>query len=200
MYKLLSTLLFFPSFIFGQDISNSLGVVTISDDYDNSDHVIELLNSDGTVWNSINLYNGWDSEIELNIIAYKPDYFLFKIKCTELTKTGFKVVVNEKTGLTKEIRQSKKVKLQSWENYVIQVFAIDFESEKLSIYKKLNRRPFKETPRRSGITVPIEIKGDWMRIIWSETDNYPTKNNNDGIGWIKWKNDNKIAITVYHLS
>ncbi|MFT6214950.1 MAG: hypothetical protein ACJAS3_001346, partial [Roseivirga sp.] len=43
----LSILLFYSLFsisVYGQDMSYSVGVVTISDDFDNSDHLIEFLN------------------------------------------------------------------------------------------------------------------------------------------------------------
>ncbi len=198
MRRLILLLTLIPSFLFGQDLSNSVGVVTISEGYDNTNHIIEFLNDDGSTWQTLNLYNGWNNP-EFHIIAFKPDYFLFKIRCNEQTANGYKVVVNEQTGLTKLIPKSDKVKLVTWEQYMLDVFSIDFDPTQLPIYDGINGSKITELPTQYNILVPTEIKGDWMRIIWSDTDEYPTNTSKDRTGWIRWKTNNKINVKVYHL-
>lgn len=201
MIKLALFLTLIPSLLFGQSMSGSIGVITISDEYGNTDHVIELLNEDGTTWYTLNLYEEWENiKPEFKILAFKPDYFLFKIKCKERTSTGYKVVVNEETGLTKMLIDSKKVKLLTWEQYVTDVFSVDFNTSKHPIYDKINGTPISRPPKNESIMVPKEIVGDWMRIIWSETDEYPTNTDQVLNGWIRWRKNGRMLITVYHLS
>ena len=198
-FKLLLLLILLSASLHGQNMTNSIGVVTISDDYDNSDHIIELLNDDGSVWNSINLYNEMTLIEDFDIIAFKPDYFIFKIKCKEKNRDFYRVVVNEETGLTKRLSISSKLKLQTWEEYVIDVFSVDFSPSEIPILDKIDGTPISELPNQNHIIVPKEIKGEWMRIIWTNSD-YPTNDSVNFSGWIKWKKSNKILVTIYHLS
>lgn len=200
MRKLLLLLSLIPISIFGQDISNSVGVLTISDEYDNTDHIINFLNEDGTTWYTLNLYEDWKNKEDFSIIAFKPDYFLFKIRCKEQTSDGFRVVVNEETGLTKKLANSDKVKLISWEQYALDVFSVDFNPIEHPIYDKIDGALILELPKRKSIMVPKEINGEWMQIIWSDTNDYPSNITDDRTGWIRWRKNNQIVIKVYHLS
>ncbi|MFT7270285.1 MAG: hypothetical protein ACI905_002513 [Roseivirga sp.] len=198
----LSILLFYSLFsisVYGQDMSYSVGVVTISDDFDNSDHLIEFLNEDGSIWHSIHLFDEWVIINDFEIIAFKPDYSIFKIKCQEKDLGYFRVVVNEETGMTKRLLVSPKLKLQTWEEYVLDVFAIEFDVSEIPMLDKIQGSPKSELPTINHLIVPKEIKGEWMRVIWTDPE-YPQKNIMKNSGWIKWKSGNKILVKIYHLS
>ncbi|WKK81535.2 hypothetical protein [Marivirga arenosa] len=110
MRNLIILLFLVPALSFGQDMSNSIGVVTLSEEYNNTDHRIEFLNEDGSTWDTFNCYGPWDDLPDLQILAFKPDYFVFKIKCQRETPTHYIVVVNEETGLTKKLKKSNKIR------------------------------------------------------------------------------------------
>jgi len=198
-FRLILLFTFLPNALFCQDISNSIGVVTISDDYDNSDHIIELLNDDGSVWNSINLYDDWKPIEDFIIIGFHPDYFLFKVKCKSKLDKYYEVVVNEETGLSKRLLISSKLKLQTWEEYVLDVFTIGFNISENPVLDKINGAPVTKSPIKNQFLFPKEVKGEWMRIIWTDS-NYPTDNSINYSGWIKWKKGNQIIISLHHLS
>ena len=198
-FKLLLLLILLSASLNGQNMTNSIGVVTISDDFDNSDHIIELLNDDGSVWNSINLYDDWKPIEDFIIIGFHPDYFLFEIKCKSKLDKYYQVVVNEETGLTKRLLISSKLKLQTWEEYVLDVFSIGFDSSKTSIFEEIEGEILPQQPPKNQTFVPKEIKGEWMRIIWTDS-NYPTDDSINYSGWIKWKEENKISIWLYHMA
>lgn len=200
MTKLLILILFFPLSILGQDMRNSIGVLTIADNYEKTDHKIEFVNDDGTPWYTLDLYKELKAKNDFMIIAFKPDYFLFHIRCQKQTPTGFAVVVNEESGLTKFVLNSSTVRLQSWEEYVLNVFSVDFDPNKIPIYNKVSGTSIKSNPKKESIIVPKEVRGEWMKIIWLDSGEYPSNNTSVKTGWIKWKKDNKILITLYHLS
>ncbi|MCO6359132.1 hypothetical protein [Roseivirga pacifica] len=181
-------------------MSNSIGVVTISEEYDNTDRILELKNEDGSIWESIDLYKTWKGNPEFRILSFKPDYFLFHIKCIDQSSTDFRVVVNEATGLTKTIQKSNKVKLVSWEKFVQDVFSIGLKEESI-VYDAIGGKPIPDIPTQKNIIVPKEVKGDWMRIIWSVEEYVrPTDDSESKSGWIRWKKNNKLNIILYHLS
>lgn len=198
-FKLLLLLILLSASLHGQNMTNSIGVVTISDDFDNSDHTIEFLNDDGSVWKAVNLFDESKPIEDLMIIALHPDYFLYKIRCKERNSEYFRVVVNEKTGLTKRMLISPKLKLQTWEEYVLDVFTIGFNISENPVLDKINGVPVSKSPAKNLFLYPKEVKGEWMRIIWTDS-NYPTDNSINYSGWIKWKKGNQIIISLHHLS
>ena len=188
-------------------MSNSIGIVTLNDEgYSKENGLLQFENEDGSTWYEFTFYyddsdGKWDYPNDaFRIVAFHPDYFLFKIKCITESENFFTVVVNQQTGLTKQLKKSKSIQLKTWEQYVLDVFSIDFDTSELPIYDRINGSPVSELPNRENIVVPKEIKGDWMRIIWSTTNDYPGNSSEDRTGWIKWKSNNKINITVYHIS
>ncbi len=198
---------FLPTFLLGQDMSNSIGIVTLNNEaYNKENGLLQFENEDGTIWHEFTFYyddsdGKWDyPNDEFRIVAFHPDYFLFKIKCVSQSEDFYTVVVNEQSGLTKRLSKSAPLKLHSWEQYVLNSFSIGFDTSELSIYDKINGTQLSELPNRESTFAPKEIKGDWMRIIWSNTGDLPNNSNEDQTGWIRWKTNNQINVTVYHVS
>ena len=187
---------------FAQGISNSLGVITIDDNYSADELTISFFNSDGSVWWKLDFFSEvFPNNQNLSILAFKPDYFLFKAKCVKEEKNTYDIIVNEVTGLTKTIQKSPALKLQSWKDYVLNVFAIGFKSNQQAIYKTIEGQLLETNhPTPLSIIQPREIKGDWMRIIWRKNDDYPEESKQHYSGWIKWKEKDKILIRLFHLS
>ncbi|WP_424964053.1 hypothetical protein [Ekhidna sp.] len=201
MRRLLTILTFLPTLLHGQNMANSVGVVMLGEQYDNTDHKIELLNEDGSVWYLVDCYEPLNYNPDFRILAFKPDYFLFKIKCKRETQTHYEVVVNEETGLTKSLKKSDKIKLVNWEKYVTDVFSVDFEPTDIQVLDNIDGTPISEQPKSENLMIPKEVKGDWMRIIWTPGNyEYPSDNSNVQSGWIRWRTNNRITVTLYHLS
>jgi len=198
--------LLIPSLVFGQDISNRIGVLTINENlYTKENGLIQLLNDDGTTWYEFTLYyddsdGQWDYvNKKLNILAFHPDYFLFEIECTNETEEYYEVVVNEATQLSKRIVKSPEFKLLTWEQYVLNVFAIDFDRDEYPIFHQKNGIPVSNIPDQNLILRPVIIEGDWMKIQWSDVFQ-PTKPEHVHDGWIKWRESNRIMIELYHIN
>lgn len=190
-----------PLTLSAQDMGNSVGLVTISDKYDSTDHKIEFLNDDGSIWYTLDLYKAWENKSDFRIVAFKPDYFLLHIRCIERTSARYTVVVNEETGLKKFLLNSSKLKFQTWEEYVInEVFSIELDPANAKIYDQINGTILTDIPEQGKVLAPKEVKGEWMRIIWSDTNEYPSNTSNDRTGWIRWRKDDKIIVTLFHLS
>ncbi|MFT5780259.1 MAG: hypothetical protein ACI837_003220 [Crocinitomicaceae bacterium] len=201
MRRFFGILIFLPTFLFGQDMANSIGVVTIGEKYDDSDHKIELLNEDGSIWYLVDCYEPLTYNPDFRILAFKPDYFLFKIKCKRETPMHYEVVVNEQTGLTKTLKKSTKVKLVNWEEYVTDVFSVDFEPTDIQVLDRIGGTAISEQPKKESLIIPKKLNGEWLRIIWTSGNyEYPSDSSNVRTGWIKWRVNNRIVITLYHLS
>lgn len=198
MTKFFIPLLLFSSSLLAQDMSNSIGVLSLAAEI-NGPFKIEILNEDGSVWYSVDPFGEFEWKEGFDVLAFKPDYFLFKLKCVLELDDSYEVVVNEKTGETKFIKKSSNYKLQSWEEFVQQVFSIAFDPTKQKLLDNIDGNPIHELPKVEDHIVPNEIQGDWMKVIWTDAE-YPDETTENKSGWLKWRDGDQIIIGLYFLS
>jgi len=171
-------------------IYNQDGSIWMKFDYDFEN---KLQNKENYTFEDIKKLYKWNDEF--NPYAFHIEYSLLMFKCTGEDKDKFKVVVNERTGLEKYIRKDKFWILRDWQDHLIHsVASIDFD---------IKTNPIKTSPddEKEHVKVgadidpviqPIEIIGDWLKIKYWENDI-------EKAGWIKWKINNQIIVTLYYL-
>jgi len=203
---ILLIVLFIPTYLFGQNMSNSIGVITLNgNNYSEENGVIELLDYDGEVWHSFTFYyddsdGKWDYPNDnFQIIAFHPDYFLLKMKCVAQDDEFYTVIVNEESQLKKRVKRNSKLTLQTWEQYVMDVFSISFDALSNPILNDINGERINVKLPEYPIFQPVQIKEEWMKIKWS-IDGMPTIDSKYEFGWIRWKSYNRILIEVFFTS
>lgn len=175
---------------------NTIGVVTLGDNYDKYD-TIKLFNKDGSLWYKLSyFYDDSDGKFEygntdFRPLAFHPDKFVLALGVVNQSQNEYEVVVNKETSATKLIKREPFLRFLTWEEYVAQAFSVSFDSE-------LN--PILLEPKESGAAVlsyapdvlyhPVEVKDEWLKVEWQVGDSW--KN-----GWIKWKVKNKLIIDIH---
>lgn len=207
MRQLLWILFLIPFLTFGQDMSNSIGVITLDEvNYSKENGLIELLNDGGEAWYSFTFYyddsdGKWDyPNDDFQVIAFHPDYFLLKMRCISQDDEFYTVMVNEESQLTKKVRKSSKLVLQIWEQFALNVFSVSFESLSNPILHKIAGDKIDVDLPDYPIFQPVKIKDDWMKIKWSKKNGITTADSEYEFGWIKWKSHNRILIEVFFIS
>jgi hypothetical protein len=171
-----------------------------------------LYNQDGSIWmqfdfdyenklkdkssytyDDIKKLYKWNNDFEP--YAFKIDYSLLMFICTGIDGDKYKVIVNSETGLEKYIKKENLWILRNWQDHMINsVVSIDFDIKNNPVRLKPEEEA---TMQKVGEDIdpvidPIEIKGDWLKIMYWE-------NEREMNGWIKWKVGNQIIVTLYYL-
>ena len=183
-----------------RSIKGVKGLIVLSDKYGKGDFV-RFYNKDGSLWYEFTFYyDDSDGDFEYrneNFLPYSfhQDNFLLALKCVGEDKDGYKVVVNEETGLQKYFRKADgSLKFESWENHVLQSFSVTFE---------WRENPILEEPGGKVIDVNLskierfsadEIKGEWLRVKWDSEPNPNDDPQKAKFGWIKWKVKERLLI------
>lgn len=141
----------------------------------------------------------------------KPDYGILHFVCLNQDSNFYRVMINSKDFAF--IQKTNKMIFKTWTEYLMSVYGLgrshtaigDFKNQ--SVLKDISN-PVDTLTIPNGIELfcPIEIKGDWIKIQY-DCDNtesiacaekrlncdYPL------IGWIRWRDENKFLIDIYHL-
>jgi hypothetical protein len=113
----------------------------------------------------------------------------------------FEVVVDEETGTKKYVRADDPVlKFQTWEEHILQLFAVGFERQSNPVLEQPDGQ-VKGIEFSKGVTFhPVEVKGDWLKVRWSDTEQTEDKSKSANSGWIKWKKDGVLLIELFYFS
>lgn len=187
-----------------RDISNSLGLVKITDKAFLKGETVRLYNEDGSLWNEFSLFDENDDgkvyemikeNNDLSPFRADPDSFHFYFDWVGENKQFYKVVVNEETKLQKFIKKDDRhFKADSWEQYTLNCFAVEFDWKNNPLRKEIDGQILHI---EKGLSFkPEEIKGNWLKVISFDLNNINDKNKSES-GWIKWKDDNKIVINFF---
>lgn len=184
-------------------IGDAIGVVALTDRYDKDDF-IHIYNEDGSLWYKFTFYDNEavrQTNDDFKPFSFHQDYFVLALKCVGKSEGRFEVVVNEETGMKKYVRVNDPVlKFQTWEEHILQVFAVDFNRKDNPILEKPGGQ-VKSIDFSKGITFrPVEMKGEWLKVQWNGTEKTEGKNRDDNFGWIKWKKNGFLAIELFYFS
>lgn len=198
---------------FGQDnitIGNELGVLEAN--IETYKEAIVIYNKDGSEWMKFDFnyeermtdkHNYKEGDIkklfhwnnEFDPYTFSFDYALAMFICIGIEGDRYKVIVNKKTGLEKYIKKDHFWILRNWQNHILKsVCSIDFDS-KTNPLKNALKENSQSIPIKANIDPaisPLMIKGDWLKIKYTENDI-------DKTGWIKWRKGNKIIISLYYI-
>lgn len=183
------------------DLKQSLGLVSIKEIRFGKNQVMRLYNQDGTLWFALSLD---DEETARETIERKEDFHPFRadhddwsfvFNCVRQDRRYYHVVVNEDTGSKKFIRKDEShFKLGTWEQYILDCFAVDFKAADNPLREEPNGRPILVAISKGSTFHPDKIDGDWLKVRWSAGDD-GTRGPN--FGWIKWKENNRIVIFFF---
>ncbi len=191
-------------------IKNSLGVITLSDDYPSDDEdaedkrdYVKIYNKDESLWYEFTYYyDDSDGKFEFQNDNFRPfafhsDYFLLGLKCVGEDKKNYRVVVNEEKGIEKYIRKSDKIfKLQSWQAHIKEAFSIDINKKKTPVYESPKGKEIKIASKNVERFEPVEINDDWLKITWEN----PEKESEMRVGWVRWKKSDIILIDWFYFA
>lgn len=179
------------------------GIVVLNNRYSKNDFV-HIYNQDGSLWYEFSFYNNESATSpnkDFKPFAYHPDYFLLALKCVGKSEHRFEVVVNEETGLKKYVQaDDQSLKFETWEEHIPKVFAVDFNRTDNPVLETPEGR-VKSIDFPKGVTFhPVEVKGEWLKIRWADTERTANKKTQADFGWVRWKRDEAILIELFYFS
>jgi hypothetical protein len=151
--------------------------------------------------NSFNIKNLDKERTWLNPEILWLDYFQFAVRCKTKKSDWFEIVVNNETGQTLWIKQTKEIKFLTWENYLKEMFGItrlENENQKIRSLPSDNEQEIKY--EGTDCFQVKTLKDDWIEIFTGDhCDAYGSKTQIRS-GWIRWKHGDKLLIRYYTTS
>ncbi len=184
----------------GVKIENSIGLVGLIEDISEKD-TIRIYNKDKSLWHKFTFYYD-DSDgkyefhkPEFSPYAFHPDNFLLYMKVAGRSENGLiPLIVNEATMETKYIEDNSSIlAFQTWEECILNLFAVGFDPEKTPILSNLEKDAETILYNEDELYHPNKIKGKWLQIKWGTENAWK-------YGWIQWKNKEKLLIEPYFSS
>lgn len=184
-------------------IKNTIGLIVLSDHYGKDDFV-RLYNADGSLWYEFTYYyDDSDGKFEyankdFEPFAFHQDYFVLALKCVGADAERYEVVVDEEIGLKKFVKKDDpNFKLETWEEHILKVFAIDFNKQSNPLREKPNGKIKLIDVLEDATFKPVEMKGDWLKVRWNGSEDNANKAQ---FGWVKWKENDVILIELFYIS
>jgi hypothetical protein len=179
------------------------GVVTLSEQYSKNDFV-RIYNEDGSLWYEYSYYyDDSDGKFEytnenFKPFSFHPDYFVLAMRCASQDENRFEVIVNEETGLKKFVRKDdRSLKFETWELHIPKAFAVDFERQRNPVRMNPDGKIKTIVSPSKSLFHPVEVNGEWLKIRWISVIKEKKIEN---VGWVKWKENNKILVELYYYS
>jgi hypothetical protein len=131
----------------------------------------------------------------INIELLNPEYGLFILKCFGTSGDFYKVEINGQIGLI--INDKDYVEFKDFNKYIMDTYPIPTEFNPIRIEPNENSKLIQDFDKWTFL--PIEIKGDWLKVI----DNKKcykgvAPSPNDIKGWIRWKKNGEFILKVAH--
>lgn len=178
------------------ETGNTRGVVVLNDNYSETD-TVKLYNEDGSLWYKFTyFYDDSDGEFdypndEFQPYAFHPDNFILGLTAVEESQKKYIVIVNESTGLKKQINKDDFLQLISWEQYVLVAFSVGFNPKKNPIHKEPVLESETISYQENSLYHPVKVHDEWLQVKWGKEGDW-------NFGWIKWKERNKLLIQIYY--
>lgn len=121
-------------------------------------------------------------------IFFKPDYDVFYLVCVSEQENNYKVQI-DKSG-TAVLSKEENINFLSWSKFLLSTTGIsnlDWQKNPLRKYSDV-KSAILEVNEEDDFIV-LKVDGEWIQI----------SNGRNIIGWIKWKQENKLLIEVYLL-
>jgi hypothetical protein len=124
------------------------------------------------------------------------EYYIFNLRVIDKNGKWLNVVVNNQTGETMWIKTVTGLNFVTWEKFLLNTTAIS-GNQNFVIEVKTKPNDESKTLRKLGqkeCLESIEIKGDWMRVKTNEILDCDDSGKIQEQGWIKWRQNNYLAI------
>jgi len=121
---------------------------------------------------------------------------LLVFRCVAQDQQSYQVIADEDSGLLKDVsRADTNFVFESWEKNILHAFSVNFDKEK----KPVKERPDSTSKNVSSIAneddiyVPVEIKGDWIKLKWGNVfEERPVYT----FGWVRWRAGEMLLIDI----
>ncbi|WP_120274341.1 hypothetical protein [Mangrovibacterium diazotrophicum] len=138
----------------------------------------------------------WFKPLHINL-----DYYIFYFQCSNVDANWYQIIVDEESNLKYWIKKSPDLKYLSWEKFIcetVTVRPIDTISNPILISPNLNSEKCKK--QLVDCLMPIETKGDWLKVkvepaICDKT--FEMKDDEIFEGYIRWRKDDKLLIEYF---
>ena len=187
------------------NIENSLGLITLNDNdkFYKDGNIINIYNQNGSLWYKFIYFDDTRSKTSKENENFHPfrydldDYFLY-FNFVGQDSHYYHIVVNEENGLKKYLKKNDPIfKIETWEQYILNCFAVDFNPIDNPLLEKPNGKNIVGDIPMKLTFHPERIKEDWLKVVWYK-DDYNRKE--PKYGWVKWKKDNKIVINLFETA
>lgn len=186
------------------EIGGTVGLIVLNN-YGKEDFV-HFYNEDGSLWYKFTYYYGdGDGKFEyanddFSPFAFHADYFLLALKCVGKKGGRYEVIVNEETGLKKYVRTDDAVlKLETWEEHVLKVFAVTFNQEENPLLKAPQGKVKKGPPPDAPLH-PVEVQGEWLKVKWYAPSGTGGTEPRHDFGWIKWRRGERLLVELFYIA
>jgi len=137
---------------------------------------------------------------KIAVKSYDPEYGLFILKCNGLDNNGsYKVLVNGSENFIKKSLSSEILDYKGYERYVIEGRPYLFRNKKTPLRMLPNEDAEIIEGYENFLYVPLEIKGDWLKVKDDKDCYVDEPSEKDIIGWVRWRKDGEIIIDIRHL-
>lgn len=196
----------------------SKGVVTFNAVDPNLNTNYRIMNEDGSVYAVIDLKR---NKVEIERKQYSlsdfrnndvlrtkysffpkefyPDNFIFQFEYANIEGSLAEVFIDKAKGIRKYLTRNETIfKIESWKEHLIGC-TIDFDRTNTPVYELSDLSSKRANfDLQKGIFIISEIKGDMIKIECSEQCGFTCDNTNKAVGWIKWKDGQKLLIRLLY--
>lgn len=185
------------------DLANSLGLIKGDDERLYNGETARIYNSDGTIWYEFNLQQN-DLKEQIGFqpgfrpFRYDYDHANISMNIVGEDDRFYHVNANEENGTLKYIRKNDLVWVRkTWERYVLDCFAVEFDSSRNPIRNVPDGEPLTAAMNQDLTFHPIKITGDWLEVQWSENVGHSEIKKS---GWVRWKFDQKLVLRLFEIA
>ena len=193
-----------------ESIKDGFLFIDISNIYHNGGQVI-ILNQDKkpTIYikdKLVSIDNGNFDIIEeehlykekIKVESLFPEYGLFIIKSKSASEGFYEIQINNKNYFINSNEYENLVSFKSDEQYILDAYPSPTKESPLRVSPDENSEIISNYENYTYTSV--EIKGDWLKIK-DDKDCYSgeASSEKDIIGWVRWKKDGEIIISINHI-
>lgn len=127
------------------------------------------------------------------------EYDIFVIRVDTVVGKWYRVVTNSDNGKMRWIKADNTKKFIKWQTFLVkETTAIDkgFANLDIKVEPSDKAKTIKKIETKDCFEA-LEIKGDWMKVRTNEKLDCNESKKPIKIGWIKWKDNNRLAINFF---
>lgn len=163
---------------------------------ESSKHVIDLFNSDFTLFGQISRQGTQLPRFDLlrhNILAYYPEYHV--IHFLARPKSDSLYVVDFGSG-EKLVRKNQLTEFLGFDDYILRYYSMP-QTENPIRTQPFDQAPTLQLPNITTAFRHIRITGDWLEVTCIDSCNGCPKGTSLK-GWVRWRRNDDIILNLYY--